>query len=85
MRRLLVCAVLMAVLGVGSAALAAPVAKPKKESEVQVFDFEGETVSTEFLRPSLEVVEAAVRGRRSSLILVRLDFVAEIIRSAEDI
>ncbi len=54
-------------------------------SEVRVFNFEGDTISTDFLKPGTLLIEGLRRGRRSSLIEVRLDFVAEILRSAEDI
>ena len=65
-------------------ALAAPPAeggKPEKQS----FNFEADTISTDFLKPGTALIEGVMRGRRSSLIEVRLDFVEEIVRSAEDI
>jgi len=56
-----------------------------KDKEVRVFNFEGDTISTDYLKPGGALIEGLRRGRRSSLIDVRLDFVAEILRSAEDI
>ncbi len=64
-------------------AVAAPPAAPK--SEKKVFNFDEDTISTDFLKPGTLLIEGATRGRRSSLIEVRLDFVAEILRSADDI
>jgi len=58
---------------------------PAADPEVRVFNFEGDVISTDYLKPGAFMVEALRRGRRSSLIDVRLDFVAEILRSAEDI
>ena len=58
---------------------------PAEEESVKVFNFEGDTISTDFLKPGTFAIDAVRRGRRSSLIEVRLDFVAEILRSAEDI
>ena len=55
---------------------------PDKE---QVFDFEEDEISTDYLKPTTMMVEGLRRGRMSSLISVRLDFVDEIVRSAEDI
>jgi hypothetical protein len=66
-----------------SAASAAPPAPPK--SEKKVFNFDEDTISTDYLKPGTLLIEGATRGRRSSLIEVRLDFVAEILRSADDI
>jgi hypothetical protein len=74
----------MASLCFGGSALAGepPV---EEEPEVRKFNFDGDTISTDFLKPGTIVIEGLRRGRRSSLIEVRLDFVAEILRSAEDI
>lgn len=55
--------------------------KPQKKK----FNFEGDTISTDYLKPGTLLIEGVSRGRRSSLIEVRLDFVAEILRSADDI
>lgn len=49
------------------------------------FNFEGDTISTDYLKPGTMLIEGVSRGRRSSLIDVRLDFVSEILRSADDI
>ncbi len=62
-----------------------PPAGGDADEEVRVFNFEGDTISTDFLKPGTLLIEGLRRGRRSSLIEVRLDFVAEILRSAEDI
>ena len=55
--------------------------KPQKRS----FNFTGDTISTDYLKPGTLLIEGVSRGRRSSLIEVRLDFVNEILRSADDI
>lgn len=55
--------------------------KPQKKK----FNFEGDTISTDYLKPGTMLIEGVSRGRRSSLIEVRLDFVNEILRSADDI
>ena len=71
-----------------AASLVAPVtAAPKKgkRSKSTVFDFEGETLNTDYLKPNTMVVEGMRRAQSSSLISVRLNFVREILRSAEDI
>lgn len=55
------------------------------EDDAQVFDFEDDEVTTEYLQPNTLLIEGLRRGRMSSLISIRLDFVDEIVRSAEDI
>ncbi|MBL8785714.1 MAG: hypothetical protein JNJ59_12470 [Deltaproteobacteria bacterium] len=79
-------ALLLGVLLVPGAAFAgappkADDGKPKK----QKFNFETDTISTDYLKPGTSLIEGVSRGRRSSLIDVRLDFVNEILRSADDI
>lgn len=81
----------MMAAAIGMAAMAAPAAlageppaaevKPQKKK----FNFEGDTISTDYLKPGTMLIEGVSRGRRSSLIEVRLDFVNEILRSADDI
>ena len=51
----------------------------------QIFDFEEDEISTDYLKPTTMMVEGLRRGRMSSLISVRLDFIDEIVKSAEDI
>ena len=53
--------------------------------DAQVFDFEEDELSTDYLKPQTMMVEGLQRGRMSSLISVRLHFVDEIVKSAEDI
>ncbi len=85
MSRLLLALLAFLVLGLAPAASAARRAQPAPASDEQVFDFEGDEVSTDFLKPNTMLVEGLRRGRMSSLISVRLNFVDEIVRSAEDI
>jgi hypothetical protein len=87
MKKLTLVILLAGALGASPAALAAdpePAADtgpPKKKK----FNFEGDTISTDYLKPGTLLIEGVSRGRRSSLIEVRLDFVSEILRSADDI
>jgi len=84
MRRLTVILAMLGAFGVGTAVAAPPPAEPKLP-EKRKFNFEGDTISTDYLKPGTMVIEGVSRGRRSSLIEVRLDFVNEILRSADDI
>ena len=59
---------------------------PEKDADdAQVFDFEEDEINTDYLKPNTMMVEGLQRGRMSSLISVRLNFVDEIVKSAEDI
>ena len=82
-KRLLMGFVLLLVLGVGGWAVAKEA--ESGDDEPQVFDFEEDEISTDYLKPNTMMVEGLRRGRMSSLISVRLHFVDEIVRSAEDI
>jgi hypothetical protein len=85
LKRLTLVAMLPVLFG-AQAALAADAPAPEAApAEPQVFDFEGDDVTTDYLKPNSLLVEGLRRGRMSSLITVRLDFVDEIVRSAEDI
>ena len=81
--RLLAAFVMVFTLGVGSMAVAQE--KAPKDNKPQVFDFEEDEISTDYLKPNTMMVEGLRRGRMSSLISVRLHFVDEIVKSAEDI
>ena len=49
------------------------------------YDFEDDLVEGSFVRPEGEFFNAQKRGRHSSLIRIRRDFVPEMLKSAEDI
>lgn len=88
LKRMTLAASLPLLLGAPAAFAADPPAAaeaPAAAAEPQVFDFEGDDVTTDYLKPNSLLVEGLRRGRMSSLITVRLDFVDEIVRSAEDI
>lgn len=87
MKKLMVIATLGA-LALGATlgeAQAAPPAPAETKPQKRKFNFEGDTISTDYLKPGTMLIEGVSRGRRSSLIEVRLDFVNEILRSADDI
>jgi len=81
--------VALSAMSLASTAMAAPAPTPKPEKEAKPekkkFNFDGDTISTDYLKPGTMLLEGVTRGRRSSLIEVRLDFVPELMRSAEDI
>ena len=67
-------------------------ANPAEDTESAViytktteYDFEDDLVEGSFVRPEGEYFSSQKRGRYSSLIRIRADFVPEMLKSAEDI
>ena len=52
---------------------------------MKTFDFEGDIVEAQFLRPDQGVAEVVRLVEGPSLIKIRTDFVDEILKSAEDL
>ena len=83
MRVVAVTVVLLSVLW--SAAL---MAAPPKDTEGPVtreFNFDLDEVTVDVLKPDVTMVEVMRQKARRSLIRIRMDFIKEIVRSAEDI
>lgn len=83
-----------ALLFIGSispAALAQP-APPAKGGggnqgggKVKVYDFSGDTIEGDLIKPEGSTVDARDFSKHGSLIRIRKDFIPEIIKSAEDL
>lgn len=86
-KTIMAAAIGMAALSAAPSVLAGepPAAPAEVKPQKKKFNFEGDTISTDYLKPGTMLIEGVSRGRRSSLIEVRLDFVNEILRSADDI
>lgn len=67
-----------------SAALAQP-AKGEGGGKVKVYDFSGDTIEGDLVKPEGSTVDARDFAKHSSLIRIRKDFIPEIIKSAEDL
>ena len=79
---------IIATLGLaGSVALA----QPKKDAgnagngKVKTYDFSGDTIEGDLVKPEGTTVDARDFGKHTSLIRIRKDFIAEILKSAEDL
>ena len=55
------------------------------EAKVKKFDFTADTLEGELIKPDGSAMDALVFGKGSSLIRIRRDFIAEILKSAQDI
>ena len=53
--------------------------------KVKVYDFSGDTIEGDLIKPEGSSVDARDFAKHSSLIRIRKDFIPEIIKSAEDL
>ena len=56
-----------------------------KQPKTKVYDFSGDTIEGDLVRPEGTTVDARDFAKHSSLIRIRKDFIPEIIKSAEDL
>jgi hypothetical protein len=54
-------------------------------AKVKVYDFSGDTIEGDLVKPEGSTVDARDFAKHSSLITIRKDFIKEIIKSAEDL
>ena len=69
-------------LALSSAAFAQKKDAPAK---VKTYDFSGDTIEGDLVKPEGSTVDARDFAKHSSLITIRKDFIKEIIKSAEDL
>jgi hypothetical protein len=53
--------------------------------KVKTYDFSGDTIEGDLIRPEGTTVDARDFAKHASLIRIRKDFISEIIKSAEDL
>jgi len=64
---------------------APPAGGGDKGGKVKVYDFSGDTIEGDLIKPEGSTVDARDFAKHSSLIKIRKDFIPEIIKSAEDL
>lgn len=57
----------------------------EKAPKVKVYDFSGDTIEGDLIKPEGSTVDARDFAKHSSLIRIRKEFIAEILKSAEDL
>jgi len=79
--------VLILVLFMTGAAAAQPKADKGAPAagKTKVYDFTGDTIEGDLIKPEGSTVDARDFAKHSSLIRIRKDFIPEIIKSAEDL
>lgn len=70
---------------VGGVAVAQPAKGSKDAGKVKVYDFSGDTIEGDLVKPEGTDLNARDFAKHSSLIRIRKDFIPEIIKSAEDL
>jgi hypothetical protein len=55
------------------------------KAKVKVYDFSGDTIEGDLIKPEGTTVDAIDFAKHSSLIRIRKNFIAEILKSAEDL
>ena len=81
--------IMIAVLGLTSSAYAQKAPKggggDAGGGKVKVYDFSGDNIEGDLVKPEGSTVDARDFAKHSSLIRIRKDFIPEIIKSAEDL
>ena len=75
----------LASLGLFAGTALAQPAKGEGGGKVKVYDFSGDTIEGDLVKPEGSTVDARDFAKHSSLIRIRKDFIPEIIKSAEDL
>jgi hypothetical protein len=75
----------LAVLGGPAHAQPAKTSDKAASSKVKVYDFSGDTIEGDLIRPEGTTVDARDFAKHASLIRIRTNFIPEIIKSAEDL
>ena len=60
-------------------------AQGKEKQKVKTYDFSGDTIDGDLVKPDGEFIDARTTASHESLIRVRRDFIREILKSAEDL
>ena len=85
MRKLSAIIALLVFAGVASAQPAKKGGGDNAAGKVKVYDFSGDTIEGDLIKPEGMDVNARDFANHSSLIRIRKEFIAEIIKSAEDL
>lgn len=62
-----------------------PAGKADAAAKTKVYDFSGDTIEGDLIKPEGSTVDARDFAKHSSLIRIRKDFIQEIVKSAEDL
>lgn len=72
-------------LSLGTASAQEEGGSDANKGKVKVYDFDGDTIDGDLIKPEGSTVDTRDFGNHASLIRIRKDFIPEIIKSAEDL
>jgi hypothetical protein len=72
-------------VGFATPAMAQKAPKGDTKPKVKVYDFSGDTIEGDLIRPEGTTVDARDFSKHSSLIRIRKEFIDAILKSAEDL
>ena len=73
------------VLGLSTLAVPAMAQQKKDEKKVKTYDFSGDEIDGELVKPDGDFLDTRKFASHTSLIRIRKDFIKEIVKSAEDL
>ena len=82
---LIVSSVLVSIVTLSGSAFAQKAKAGSADAKVKVYDFSGDTIEGDLIKPEGTDVNVTDFGKHSSLIKIRKDFIPEIVKSAEDL
>lgn len=85
MKKLLVAFVSIAALSFPGLASAQNKGKKAEDKRVKTYDFTGDEIDGDLVKPDGEFVDTRNFATHTSLINIRKDFIREIVKSAEDL
>jgi len=94
LRTILAAALLIVTVGSATTALGDDKPKPTAKAappaaaatpKTKVYDFSGDTIEGELIKPEGSTIDARDFAKHASLIRIRKDFISEIVKSAEDL
>ena len=85
MQKILSILVVAVVATVGLSISATSAHADDKQPKTKVYDFSGDTIEGDLIRPEGTTVDARDFAKHASLIRIRKDFIPEILKSAEDL
>jgi hypothetical protein len=85
MKKLALVIAALGLLTVSASGAFAQKGKDGGKPKVKVYDFSGDTIEGDLIKPEGDAVDARDITQFSSLIRIRKDFIAEIIKAAEDL
>ena len=91
--RTVIASIVMSIVAILTLSLALPMSTAhaqgkkaaKDQKKVKTYDFSGDTIDGDLLKPDGDIVDTRKFASHTSLIRIRKNFIKEILKSAEDL